>query len=407
MSDVRRTPRPLAAGSVAEVFVAFLKLGLTSFGGPVAHLGYFRDEFVGRRGWLDERSYGEYVALGQFLPGPASSQVGMALGAHRAGFAGSLAAWVGFTLPSALIMTALGLGVAAFGGLDQHAVLHGLKLVAVAVVVQALWQMATKLCPDRQRAALAAVGAIMVLLLPKTVGQLGAMLLGAMVGMLLMRGLVDEAQGEAGARYVGSRRIGSLALVGFFVLLAALPLAAALTEAPVLDLVDSFYRTGALVFGGGHVVLPLLEAEVVSHGWVDRSGFLAGYGAAQALPGPLFTFAAYLGALPTMPLGGLGGALLCTLAIFLPSFLLIFGILPFWAQLRRQKLVVAAVTGTNAAVVGVLLAALYDPLWVAAVAAPEDFALVIAALALLALGRVPPWLVVLLGALTSGLLGLT
>ncbi len=393
--------------SPSEVFLAFLKMGLTSFGGPVAHIGYFRDEFVGRRRWLDEATYAEYVAIGQFLPGPASSQVGLAVGAHRAGILGSLAAWLGFTLPSAVIMIALGLGLGALGGLQDHAVLHGLKLVAVAVVTQALWQMATRLCPDRRRATLAVVAAILALLLPKTGGQLIAMAVGALAGVVFLRGLAEQAEGGQSAVYAGDRRLGALALAGFFLLLALLPLLALASEAPVLQLIDSFYRAGSLVFGGGHVVLPLLEAEVVPRGWVDKSGFLAGYGAAQALPGPLFTFAGYLGALPSVPLGGFGGGLLCILAIFMPSFLLIFGVLPFWSGLRRKRPVVAAVTGTNAAVVGVLLAALYDPLWVAAVSSAADVALVIAAFGLLALGRWPPWLVVILGALAAALFGLS
>ncbi len=393
--------------SPREVFLAFLKMGLTSFGGPVAHIGYFREEFVGRRRWLDEATYAEYVAIGQFLPGPASSQVGLAVGAHRAGIPGSLAAWLGFTLPSAVIMIALGFGLGALGMLQDHAALHGLKLVAVAVVTQALWQMATRLCPDRRRATLAIVAAILVLLLPKTGGQLIAMAVGAVAGMVFLRGLAEQAEGGQSAVYAGDRRLGAFALAGFFLLLALLPLLALASDAPVLQLIDGFYRAGSLVFGGGHVVLPLLEAEVVPRGWVDKSGFLAGYGAAQALPGPLFTFAGYLGALPSMPLGGLGGGLLCILAIFMPSFLLIFGVLPFWSDLRRKRPVVAAVTGTNAAVVGVLLAALYDPLWVAAVRSAADVALVIAAFGLLALGRWPPWLVVILGALTAALFGLS
>lgn len=390
-------------GQFAEVFLAFLKLGLTSFGGPVAHIGYFRDEFVARRRWLDDGAYAEYVALAQFLPGPASSQVGLAVGLHRAGLAGSLAAWLGFTLPSAVIMTGLGLGVAVLDGLSIDAVLHGLKLVAVAVVMQALWQMARQLCPDRPRIALAGVAAIVVLALPPTVGQLSAMAVGALVGFALFRKLAEEPGGTATA---GPRRHGRLAVIAlalFFGLLVLLPLLAGLAGVPVIAMIDSYYRSGALVFGGGHVILPLLEAEVVPPGWADKDTFLAGYGAAQALPGPLFTFSAYLGALSSAPVSGLGGAVICLLAIFLPSYLLILGILPFWSRLRGKRPVVAAVAGTNAAVVGVLIAALYDPLWMAAVITATDFALVIAALLLLALARLPPWLVVVLGAL-AGLL---
>lgn len=397
----------MPAGSPAEVFNAFLRLGLTSFGGPVAHIGYFHTEFVERRRWLDAGSYAEYVAMAQFLPGPASSQVGLALGAHRAGLAGSFAAWLGFTLPSAILMLLLGLGIAQVGDLGNSAALHGLKLVAVAVVILALWQMAQQLCPDRRRRALALFSALIVLILPPTLGQITAMVAGALIGLLLMRGhaAVNDAEGSNAPMAAPlPPRLATVSLSFFFLLLAALPLLAWLSGSAGLAFLEAFYRAGSLVFGGGHVVLPLLEAGVVPPGWADKDSFLAGYGAAQALPGPLFTFAAYLGSLPTTPLGGPLGALLCILAIFLPSFLLVFGILPFWARLRRHRAAVAAVTGTNAAVVGVLLAALYDPLWIAGVANAADFAFVIAALGLLALGKLPPWLVVILGALLAPVL---
>lgn len=407
---------PPASSTPMEVFLAFLRLGLTSFGGPVAHIGYFRTEFVARRRWLDDAAYAEYVALAQFLPGPASSQVGLALGAHRAGLPGSLAAWLGFTLPSAVVMIALGLGIGALGdgrlgggqlgAIESDALLHGLKLVAVAVVIQALWQMANQLCPDRLRLGFAVVATAVALLLPAVVGHLAAMVLGALAGLLLLRPKGALEGGDSGAVAWRHEAFSRWCLRGFFILLGGLPIAAWLFGVPLFEMVERFYRAGALVFGGGHVVLPLLESGTVAPGWVDKGAFLAGYGAAQALPGPLFTFAGYLGALPGMPVGGPAGGLIGILAVFLPSFLLVFGILPRWAGLRRRRGVVAAVRGTNAAVVGVLLAALYDPLWTGAVFGAADFAFVMGALGLLALARVPPWAVVCLGALGGGAFGL-
>ena len=394
------------SGGVGEVFAAFAKLGVTAFGGPVAHLGYFRSEFVERRGWLDDRTYGEYVALAQFLPGPASSQVGMALGAHRAGWLGGLAAWTAFTLPSALLMIAFAYGVVALGDLSAAGWLAGLKLVAVAVVIQALWQMANALCPDRPRAGLALGGAALALLAPLLVGsavlgQVGAILLGGLIGAVAFRREAPAA--DYGGLAVG-RATGALLLSAFFVLLLLVPpLTAALADGP-LAVFDSFYRAGALVFGGGHVVLPLLQAETVPTGWVERDIFLAGYGAAQALPGPLFTFAAYLGAAKEGAPSGLLGGLVALAAVFLPGALLIFGVLPFWQSLRRKPAMAGAVTGANAAVVGILLAALYDPLWTATVTSAEDFVFLLAALALLMLVKTPPWAVVALGALAGWLL---
>ena len=403
--------RDPAGSTPMEVFLAFLRLGLTSFGGPVAHIGYFRTEFVARRRWLDDAAYAEYVALAQFLPGPASSQVGLALGAHRAGLPGSLAAWLGFTLPSAVAMIALGLGIGALedgqlGAIESNAPLHGLKLVAVAVVIQALWQMANQLCPDRPRLGFAAVATAVALLLPAVVGHLAAMVLGALAGLLLLRPKGALEDGDSGAVAWRYEAFSRWCLRGFFILLGGLPVAAWLFGAPLFEMVERFYRAGALVFGGGHVVLPLLESGTVAPGWVDKGAFLAGYGAAQALPGPLFTFAGYLGALPGMPVGGAAGGLIGILAVFLPSFLLVFGILPRWAGLRRRRGVAAAVRGTNAAVVGVLLAALYDPLWTGAVFGAADFAFVVGALGLLALARVPPWAVVCLGAMGGCAFGL-
>jgi chromate transporter len=389
-------------GSAAEVFLAFLKLGLTSFGGPVAHLGYFREEIVERRGWVDDHAYGDLVALSQFLPGPSSSQVGIALGTVRAGVRGGLAAWLGFTLPSAILMILFALGVSWFD-LDAGW-LAGLKIVAVAVVARAVWSMGRQLCPDWPRAGFAAAAAAAVLAWPGPLGQVMAIVLGGAAGWLIL----DKGGREAprALNHGVSRRLAAACLALFTVLLAALPLGAALTANQPLALIDSFYRSGALVFGGGHVILPLLQAEVVPPGWLDRDDFLAGYGAAQALPGPLLTFSAYLGAMIDPRMAGLPVALLCLVAVFAPSFLLVIGMLPFWEALRRFGAAQAAMAGINAAVVGLLLAALYDPVWTGAIHAPRDFALAAAAYGALAWAKLPPWLVVILcglaGAAFSG-----
>jgi chromate transporter len=386
-------------GTATQVFAAFLKLGVTSFGGPIAHLGYFRHEFVTRRKWLEEPSYADIVALCQFLPGPASSQVGITIGLLRAGLAGALAAWLGFTAPSALAMMAFGYGVTAFGELGHAAGLHGLKIVAVAVVAQAVWGMAQSLCPDRPRVTLAIGAAVLTLLLPSAVGQVGVIALGALIGW---RWLPGDAGKTANAIHVPlSRRAGFAAFAIFVVLLILLPLAAGATQVHAIGLIDAFYRSGSLVFGGGHVVLPLLQQEVVPPGWISNDAFLAGYGAAQAVPGPLFTFAAYLGtAMQPSPNGWLG-ALICLVAIFLPSFLLLFGALPFWNDLRQRADIQSALRGVNAAVVGLLLAALYTPVWTSAIGRPVDFAIAAVAFLLLVFWKVPPWLVVVLGALAS------
>ena len=384
-------------GSAGEVLGAFLKLGLSSFGGPVAHLGYFRAEFVAKRRWLDEAAYADIMALCQFLPGPASSQVGLALGLLRAGLPGAVCAWLGFTLPSALAMILFGYGVGRFGDLAGAPWLHGLKIVAVAVVAQAVWGMARSLAPDRSRATLAVAGAALALAVPSTLGQVAAIAAGGIIGWRFMAG---EATMSASALPVRVPRALSVAvLVLFFALLILLPFAAAATGSHSVALVSSFYRSGALVFGGGHVVLPLLQAAVVPPGWVDNDAFLAGYGAAQAVPGPLFTFSAYLGTVMGPEPHGWRGGLLGLVAIFLPSFLLIIGALPFWSELRRNLSMQAALRGVNAAVVGLLLAALYRPVWTSAIFAPADFILGLVAFLLLAFWRVPPWLVVVLGAL--------
>jgi chromate transporter len=384
-----------AAGSAWEVFVAFLKLGLISFGGPVAHLGYFRTEFVERRGWLDDRSYSDLVALCQFLPGPASSQVGMALGLARARWRGALAAWLGFTLPSALLMIAFAFGVLHWAPLAQSGAIKGLKIVAVAVVAQAVWGMAKSLCPDRARAALAIAAALLVLAAPSATSQVAAIALGALIGRwaLPVGALLPARHRDYG---VGKAVAAGLLLL-FCLLLLLLPLLARLTAWPSLAAVATFYQAGALVFGGGHVVLPLLQAGVVPPGWVTNDAFLAGYGAAQAVPGPLFSFAAFLGAVMSGSLGGWSGGMLLLMAIFAPAFLLVAGALPFWESLRRREAVQGAMAGINAAVVGVLLAALYDPVWTGAIHAWSDFALALAAFGLL-LMRIPPPVVVALAA---------
>ncbi len=395
-APVGRTDHSPRDGTAGEVFLVFLRLGLTSFGGPVAHLGYFREAFVARRGWLDDRAYADLVALCQFLPGPASSQVGIAIGLSRAGLAGAAAAWLGFTLPSALLLIGFGYGILAAQGTLPAGLLQGLKIVAVAVVAQAVWGMAKSLCPDLPRAGFALVAAIALLLLPLPALQVGVLVLAGLAGLVLLPATADGAHGSFPVPVGRGLAIAALAL--FALLLVALPLLRLAEPAHWLALVDSFYRSGALVFGGGHVVLPLLEAATVDPGWVGRDTFLAGYGAAQAVPGPLFTFAAYLGTVGGPLPNGWAGGLLCLAAIFAPAFLLVVGVLPFWDSLRRNAAARRALAGVNAAVVGLLLAALYDPVWTAAIAGPQDVALAIAAFGLLVLARLPPWLVVLLGA---------
>ena len=393
--------------SAWRVFLIFLRLGLTSFGGPVAHLGYFREEFVARRRWLTEDAYADLVALCQFLPGPASSQVGLALGLRQAGWGGALAAWLGFTLPSALVMALLGLGLVAGQGLVPAGVLHGLKVAAVAVVAQAVWGMARSLCRGPARLLLMVLACALALLWPGVVGQVGAMLVAALAGLGLWgRAGAMPAPPSQGGLAAGVRpRTGALLLAAFAALLVLLPLAARAWPQGWLVLADAFYRAGALVFGGGHVVLPLLQAEVVATGWVAADDFLAGYGLAQAVPGPLFTFAAFLGAAAGHGAGGWLGAAVCLVVIFVPAFLLVAGALPFWERLRHNARARAALAGVNAAVVGLLLAALYHPVWTSAIHAPADLALALAAFAALVWARVPPWLVVPLCGAAGWLLG--
>ena len=388
--------------SPLSVLLIFLRLGLTSFGGPVAHLGYFRAEFVTRRGWLSERAYADLVALCQFLPGPASSQVGMALGLSRAGYAGALAAWVGFTLPSAIALILFAMGVASFGDAVSPGALHGLKVVAVAVVAQAVWGMARTLCPDARRVTLMALAACLVLVVPSAWAQVGVIVGAGCVGLAMFK--LPPAVEYDPLPIMLSRRAGAIWLALFFVLLVGLPVLVQLAPGRAVALVDAFYRAGSLVFGGGHVVLPLLQAEVVPSGWVGNEAFLAGYGAAQAVPGPLFTFAAFLGdSMNEGPTGWMGGGL-CLLSVFFPSFLLVAGALPFWEQLRRSIRVQAALNGVNSAVVGLLLAALYRPVWISAIHRPLDFGLALLALIALMFWKLPPWLVVIVCGMAGWLL---
>jgi chromate transporter len=386
-------------GNWREVLAVFLRLGLTSFGGPVAHLGYFREEFVTRRHWLDDRSYADLVALCQFLPGPASSQVGIAVGLLRAGYAGALAAWTGFTLPSALAMVLFAYGVGLLGNAAGSGWLHGLKVAAVAVVAQAVLGMARALAPDRPRATLAVAAAIAALAVPSAWGQIGAILLGGVVGITLLERKPPSDHTVLPLRV--SRTTGAVLLAVFAALLIGLPILASVSSSQALKEFDAFYRAGSLVFGGGHVVLPLLQAAVVPPGWVSNETFLAGYGAAQAVPGPLFTFAAYLGAVMGPPPNGWLGAGICLVGIFLPSFFLVIGAMPFWENLRRGATAQAALAGVNAAVVGLLLAALYRPVWTTGVTSTADFALASAAFLLLFMWQTPPWLVVILSAVAG------
>ena len=384
-------------GAALEVLLIFLRLGLTSFGGPIAHIGYFRDEFVMRRRWLDEQAYADLVALCQFLPGPASSQVGFSIGLMRAGYLGGLAAWTGFTLPSAIVLVLFAFGAASLGGPLGTGLLHGLKLVAVAIVAQAVWGMARTLCPDRERASIATVAALLILLSGSSVAQIAAILLGAIAGLWLCRGAPQAAVGHLTMPV--SRRAGLAALATFAILLAGVLLVQLHPSQNAVELFAAFYRSGALVFGGGHVVLPLLREAFVTPGWVSDDAFLAGYGAAQAVPGPLFTFAAYLGAVVRLQPNGLAGAALGLIGIFLPGILILIGMLPFWDAFRIRPGAQAAMRGINAAVVGLLGAALYNPVWTTSVRTPADFAIALLGFVLLVAWRAPPLLVVIVSAL--------
>ncbi|MGN6100797.1 MAG: chromate efflux transporter [Devosia sp.] len=386
-------PRP---GALRDVALEFLRLGLTSFGGPVAHLGYFRQTFVERRKWLDEAEYADLVALCQFLPGPASSQVGIGIGFRQAGYPGALAAWVGFTAPSVVLLLAFAYGIGQFHDLVGSGLLHGLKIAALAVVALAVWNMAKNLAPDRPRRAIAVLAAVAVLLIPNSLAQIAVLGLAGLWGIVRHKDAAPAAPPAEEIR-LGNRAVARLLLALFVALLIVLPLLAAATGDPALRVADQFYRAGALVFGGGHLVLPLLQAQLVPD-FLSRDTFLAGYGAAQAVPGPLFSFAAFAGAELDRPPNGLPGALLALGAIYLPSFLLVLGALPFWTRLRRNARLRSGLDAANAAVVGLLIAALYDPVFVAAVEKPRDLAVTLLALAALALLRLPPWLVVVLSA---------
>ncbi len=385
-----------------EVLLVALRLGLTSFGGPVAHLGYFRQEYVATRKWLDERTYADLVALCQFLPGPTSSQVGIAVGISRCGLAGGVAAWLGFTAPSAALLILFAYGVGEYGDLVSADWLRGLKIVALAVVALAVWEMAKNLAPDRTRATIAVATAAALLAWQNPAGYVILIAAAGVAGWLLLRGSAATADAEpsrAGLnRYLA---FGSLGM--FFILLVGLPLSVQLWDNDWLSVFDGFYRSGSMIFGGGHVVLPLLQSEVVTPGWVTSEEFVAGYGVAQAIPGPLLTFSAYLGTAMGEPLGGWTFGLFALSAIFLPSFLLLIGVLPFWDGLRKNASFRAALTGVNAAVVGLLAAALYDPVWTTAIHSPVDLAIGLASFGLLAFWRWPPWLVVPLTALAAGL----
>jgi len=387
-----------------EVFAVFLRLGLTSFGGPIAHLGYFHDEFVVRRRWLDEKTYVDLVALSQFLPGPASSKVGIAIGLSRAGYLGALVAWAGFTLPSAIALVLFGYGVAALHNALHSGWLHGLMVAAVAVVAQAVLTMMRSLTPDRERATLAVVAAVIVMALPSSIAQIGVILLGAVVGLIWFRG--TPPADHVSLPHPVSHSAAVTAIIVFFAILIGLPVLTAAVPNHALQLFEAFYRAGSLVFGGGHVALPLLQASVVPPGWVTNDAFLAGYGAAQAVPGPLFTFSAYLGTVMGPAPNGWIGASLCLVAMFLPAFLLVIGPLPFWDDLRRRPQTQAALRGVNAAVVGLLLAALYNPVWTSGITSAGDFVLGVAAFLLLFMWKTPPWLVVLFCAIGGEVLSL-
>ena len=382
-------------GTALEVLLVFLRLGVSCFGGPIAHIGYFRDEFVTRRRWLDEQAYADLVALCQFLPGPASSQTGFAIGLMRAGYLGGLAAWTGFTLPSAFLLLLFAYGVGSLRGPLGSGLIHGLKLVAVAIVAQAVWGMARSLCPDRERASIAAMAALLILFSTSSVAQIAAIVLGGVAGLILCRDARPSIGGHVAMPV--SRQAGIVALVAFFVLLLVALLQGHLSQG--LDLFAAFYRSGALVFGGGHVVLPLLREAFVAPGWVGDDAFLAGYGAAQAVPGPLFTFAAYLGAVSNLSPNGLAGAALGLVGIFLPGMLVLVGMLPFWDAFRVRPEAQAAMRGVNAAVVGILGAALYNPVWTTSVKAPSDLAIALVGFVLLVAWRAPPLVVVVVSAL--------
>lgn len=380
-----------------EILAISTRLGFTSFGGPVAHLGYFHEEYIRRRKWMDEKSYADLVALCQFLPGPASSQVGIGIGVMRAGVLGGIVSFLGFTIPSVVALIAFALILQGFD-IGDAGWIHGLKIVAVAVVAHAIMGMATKLAPDLKRKAIALLALVVTLIWQTAYTQIGVILIAALIGYLIYKNQNSEDSNKI--KFPVSRKFGIICLTLFFGLLIVLPILREVTTLDWIAMFDSFYRSGSLVFGGGHVVLPLLEREFVPTGWLSEEAFLAGYGAAQAVPGPLFTFAAYLGAV----MNGWAGGLLATLAIFLPAFLLILGTLPFWDQLRRNPKVKAALMGVNAAVVGILIAAFYQPIWTSSILAPRDFAFAAVLFSMLVYWKLPPWIIVVTGAAGGALL---
>jgi chromate transporter len=390
-------PHDRNLASLREILGVATRLGLTSFGGPIAHLGYFHEEYVKRRKWVDEQTYADLVALCQFLPGPASSQVGIAIGIVRGRLLGGVAAWLGFTMPSAIALVAFAFGIGAFASAADAGWLHGLKVVAVAVVAQAVWGMARSLCPDRERATIAVLASIVTLAWPTALGQLSSIAIAGIVGLIIFPGTASASISHM--RFPIGKKTGIAAWVIFFTLLLGLPVLRQIWSSHALEVFDSFFRVGSLVFGGGHVVLPLLQSEVVGPGWVTNEQFVAGYGAAQAVPGPLFTFSAYLGAVMGFEPNRWAGALLSLVAIYLPSFLLIAGALPFWDLLRSVPVFQSALKGVNAAVVGLLLTALYKPVWTSAIYSPADFGVGLVAFGLLLFWKCPPWLVVVLTAL--------
>ncbi|QHW34863.1 chromate transporter [Paenibacillus rhizovicinus] len=383
--------------TLLEVGMVSTKLGLTSFGGPIAHLVYFQNEYIKKRKWMDERAYAELVALCQFLPGPSSSQVGMGIGIIRAGITGGAIAWLGFTLPSVIALLLFALLLQGFD-IGNAGWVHGLKIVAVSIVAQGVYGMGKTLTPDRNRASIAIGTMVLTLLLPAALSQVMLIVFAALIGILLYRH--KEAPAASELVIPVNKGVAAGCLILFLGLLAGLPLLNRLTDNPWLAIADSFYRSGALVFGGGHVVLPLLEKEVVPAGWISKQDFLAGYGAAQAVPGPLFTFATYLGAM----IRGVWGAVLATIAIFLPAFLLIVGALPFWNRIRGSANMRGALTGVNAAVVGILLAALYNPIWTSAILSTEDFVLAVVLFGMLVFWKLPPWLIVIAGIVGGSLI---
>lgn len=385
--------------ALLEVLWVSMRLGVTSFGGPIAHLGYFHEEYVRRRKWLDERSYADLVALCQFLPGPASSQVGMGIGMIRAGVLGAIVAFLGFTLPSVLLLILFALFLQ---GVDVKDIgwIHGLKIVAVVVVAHAIMGMAQKLTPDLKRKSVALVALTGTLLWQTSFTQIIIILLSAMIGYLFFQQYETEESRKVSFSF--PRSLGYLSLVFFFGLLFLLPILKEFAQLPWIDLFDRFYRSGALVFGGGHVVLPLLEREFVPTGLLTEKEFLTGYGAAQAVPGPLFTFAAYIGAM----INGWQGGLLATVAIFLPAFLLLMGTLPLWNALRKNAKIQGALAGVNAAVVGILIAAFYTPIWTSSIRNSIDFAFGAILFYLLAYWKLPPWIIVVTGALGGWLIAM-